>query len=487
MKQVFRLAVAGLQVAALLAIPGTAAATGSACASLGKPAVPGAQVVSVSGVERTTANLPAYCDVNVNLTHPGSNDNVRVELWLPLQGWNGRFQGTGGGGFATGLFDVELGPAIQAGYAAAATDGGHDQNLYDPSSWALDASGHVNTPLLVDFASRSVHDMTVVGKAVTAEFYGRAASYSYFNGCSTGGRQGLMEAQRYPSDYNGIVADAPAINWTPFTMAQLWPQVVMNERHHAPTTCEFAAFDQAAIAACGEITSPTSCHFDPATLVGKTIVCDGKNVTITAADAEVVREIWAGPPQWYGLTPGAPFDALATAGAPFPVAANWVKYFVEQNPNFDVADLDYGQFAAIWQQSQARYGQLMGTADPDLTRFAQGGGKMVTFHGLADQLIFPAGTVNYYQRVARTMGGLDQVGQFYRLFLAPGVQHCGGGTGPMPIDPVAAVAAWVEHGVAPDTLPAATPTSTRDLCRYPLVSRYNGSGDPNSAASYHCA
>jgi tannase/feruloyl esterase len=501
------------------------AATGSTCTTLTAPLVPGASVQSMTevfvpaGTDQipggpSIPNVPAHCEVTLFLAHPGAGDHVRVAVWLPTSGWNGRYEGTGGGGYAAGQFDVALAPAIAQGYAAASTDAGVSADVISPASWALRPDGSVNTPLLIDFAYRSQHDMAVAAKQIVAGFYDHQASYSYWNGCSTGGRQGLMEAQRYPADYNGIVATAPAINWATFIPAEFWPQVVMNQARDYPSSCELAAFTRAAVAACdradpvagGLIDQPDKCAFDPRGLIGKQVACDGRTLTITPADAEVVRRIWQGPtdfdgrPLWYGLEKGAPFDALAGttttasgsgAGVPFPIAQSWLTYFVLQNPSFDTSTITYPQFVRLFKQSVAEYDRIIGTDDPDLRAFDADGGKMITWHGLSDQLIFPQGTVNYYQRVQAATGGARNVGSFYRLFLAPGVQHCAGGNGPVPTDPLAAVVNWVEHGKAPATLPAATTDAsgaavTRNLCAYPQVARYVGHGDRNSAASYRC-
>jgi len=484
-----------------------AAQPASGCQSLARPQVPGAVVLSITGVDKpagadqipggpTIPNVPAHCEVTLFLTHPGAGDDVRVAVWLPASGWNGRFQGTGGGGYAAGMFDYSLAPAIAQGYAAASTDAGVSSSALGPPTWALKADGTVNTALLTNFASRSVHDMTVAAKQVVAGYYGRGASYAYWNGCSTGGRQGLMEAQRYPTDYNGILAAAPAINWDRFIPAEFWPQVVMNQAKDYPSSCELNAFTQAAIAACdsgdqvngGIIDSPTTCGFDPRSLIGTKVVCNGATLTITAADAEVVRQIWQGPkvaglPLWYGLPKGAPLDALAgtatsatgsSVGAPFPIADAWISYFLKRQPTFDTTTITPAQFVALFVKSEIEYNRVIGTDNPDLAAFEKAGGKMITWHGLADPLIFPQGTVNYYQRVQAATGGAANVDSFYRLFLAPGVGHCGGGNGPAPTDALGAVANWVETGHAPAVLPAATVTSTgtvitRNLYPYPQV------------------
>jgi feruloyl esterase len=445
-------------------------------------------------------DVPAHCEVTVTLTHPGAGDHAKVQVWLPQTGWNGRFQAVGGAAYAAGTIGDVAG-AVKQGYAAATTDAGVDTSGLNPS-WALESDGRINTALLQNFASRSVHEMALVGKQVVADVYAHAANYSYFNGCSTGGRQGYMEAQKYPTDFNGINADAPAVNWNQFEVATLWPQVVMNEAHTVPTACEFNAFNAAALKACdkldgstdGLISAPNRCDFDPRRLIGTKVVCDGKEVTITAADAEVVRKIWDGPRDsngrrlWYGLPIGADFSPLAS-GAPFIVPAEWVAFFVEKNPAFSSANLTYAQFDQIFQQARAEYDSVIGTGDPDLTAFRDAGGKLITWHGDSDQLIPTAGTVDYRRRVDALMGGTKRVDDFYRVFLAPGVAHCGlkGGG----VDDLAALTAWVEQGKAPNVLHATLPTATgstvdRDVCRYPLVSRYTGHGDPTAAGSFRC-
>ncbi|MFE3101604.1 tannase/feruloyl esterase family alpha/beta hydrolase [Nocardia tengchongensis] len=453
-------------------------------------------------------DVPAHCEVTVTLTHPGANDHAKLQIWLPESGWNGRFQAVGGAAYAAGNIG-SVATAIKQGYATGTTDAGVDTTGLD-SSWALNSSGQINTALLENFASRSVHELAVVGKQVVNEVYGHAASYTYWNGCSTGGRQGYMEATKYPTDFDGINADAPAINWNQFEVATLWPQVVMKEAHTYPTACEFNAFNQAAVKACdpqdgvadGLISDPGRCNFDPRSLIGTKVVCDGKERTISEADAEVVRKIWDGPRDgngrrlWYGLPIGADFSNLTasttgpdgvTVGSPFPVPAQWVATFVEKQPAFNTANLTYAQFDQIFQQARSEFDSIIGTADPNLSAFRDAGGKIITWQGDADQLIPTAGTIDYRNRVDALMGGTAKVDDFYRVFLAPGVAHCAL-TGS---NDLTALTEWVEHGQAPDVLRADLTTATgqtvaRDICRLPFVSRYNGDGDPTSAASFRC-
>ncbi|MEV6072288.1 tannase/feruloyl esterase family alpha/beta hydrolase [Nocardia sp. NPDC052001] len=453
-------------------------------------------------------DVPAHCEVTVTLTHPSANDHATVQVWLPESGWNGRFQAVGGAAYAAGNIGG-VATAVKQGYAAATTDAGVDTTGLD-TTWGLNSAGQVNTALLENFASRSVHELAIVGKQVVNNVYDQAASYAYWNGCSTGGRQGYMEAQKYPSDFNGINADAPAINWNQFEVATLWPQVVMSEAHTYPTSCEFNAFNQAAVKQCdpqdgladGLISDPGRCDFDPRRLIGTKVQCDGKEYTISETVADVVRKIWDGPRDangkqlWFGLPTGADFSALTagvtdangiTTGSPFTVPAQWVSTFVQKQRSFDTANLTYAQFDRIFQQARSEYDSIIGTADPNLSAFRDAGGKLLTWQGDADQLIPTAGTVDYRKRVDALLGGTTRVDDFYRVFLAPGVAHCAlTGSNDM-----TALTDWVEHGKAPDVLRATLTTATgqtvsRDICRLPFVSRYTGDGHPASPTSFRC-
>ncbi|WP_118083044.1 tannase/feruloyl esterase family alpha/beta hydrolase [Streptomyces sp. CC0208] len=473
----------------------------------------GGTIAGTGALGGSVSGVPAYCEVTVTLTHPGGNDHAKVRTWLPVSGWNGRFQGLGGAAYLAGDNNVGLGTAVKNGYAAVSTDAGVGDAL--DTSWALNGEGQVNTALLKNFASRSQHEAAVVGKEVVDALYGERPAYSYFIGCSTGGRQGYMEAQRHPGDYDGILADAPAVNWDEFEVATLWPQVVMNNEKTYPSQCEFAAFTKAAVKACdpldgvrdGLVNDASRCDYDPRRLVGTKVVCDGRELTVTAADAAVVRKIWDGPRTatgkklWYGVPVGADIWSLAAhtdpdadgnvVGTPFPVPAAWVKLWVAKAPSLDLSKITYSRFTQLFKQSQAEYDKVIGTDDPDLSAFRESGGKLLTWHGEADQFIPAQGTVQYRQKVERELGGTKKVDDFYRLFLAPGTNHCGLNGLDGSADGLAALTAWVEHGKAPRTLPATLVNAqgqsvSRDLCRYPQVSRYKGHGDPAAASSFTC-
>lgn len=497
------------------------------CAHLSAPHVPGATVLSINATERWNYSVPAtppflpspvqnlnICDVTVSLTHAGAENQVTVKVWLPLQDWNGRFQANGGSGYAAGELDLTLGPTVKNGYSAASTDAGVGLNALSPGSWALNTNGSVNFDALIDFSYRSVYDMAVVGKELTRQFYGTKPRYSYWNGCSTGGRQGMAAAQRYPDLFDGILAGAPAINWAKYVVAEQWPQVVMQQEQTFPSTCELKFFSDAAIKECDEvdgvkdgiITDPGKCSYDPLKSVGQVIECDGQNVTITNSSATVVKKTLQGPLDpygralWYGLNAGAPLDSLVNTtttindtrtGYPFFVNDQWIKYFLARDSEYDTEQIDYDTFLDFFWQSYTEYDSIIGTDDADLSSFHHHGGKLLMWQGLSDQLIFPGGTIDYRHRVERLMGGKNRTNDFFRLFLAPGVDHCAGGTtiGAVPNDPFGALVDWVEQGDAPDLIPATINDGTeaeRIICAYPQIATYNG-GNADSAASFTCA
>jgi feruloyl esterase len=452
------------------------------------------------------AGLPSFCDVTITETDTAGNP-IHTDVWLPAS-WNGRFQGVGGAIYGCGPFYYEMAPAIQAGYAAAATDCGVSLADRETASWAL-KDGQLDRALIDDFGYVGIHDMTVVGKAVTRAYYPSPLRFSYFNGCSTGGREGLVEAQQYPADYNGIVSGAPAINWTQFIPADIWPQLVMNESGDFLPTCKEIAFTATAVKACGSrgvITNPSACDWNPAKLVGTVTKCG----VITQQDAAVMTKIWQGPensqgkPLWYGVERGASLAGLAattsingvTAGQPFPITVSWLGTWLQRNPSWDWRTLTYAQFDQLFQQSVSQFSNVMAANNPDLSAFKRNGGKIIIWHGLSDQLIFPQGTVKYYQQVQRKMGGPGPTNSFARLFLAPGATHCASGAGPAPAgpaQPLASLVNWVENDKAPSTIPGAVTnpvtnavTPSRPLCPYPQVARYRGHGSTTAASSYVC-
>lgn len=442
------------------------------------------------------ANLPAFC--RVALTVP---PQIHIEIWLPTDTWNMRYRGEGGGGYAGQVSYAGLAEGIRRGYATASTDTGHPASA--GGSFALNADGTLNTQLIGDFAERSLRELAIKAKALIAAYYGTAPRYSYWNGCSTGGRQGLMAVQRFPDEYDGLVIGAPAINWDRFIPSELWPSVVMHTTAGgAISAAKLTAATRAAVAACdatdgvadGIINDPRKCTFDPAALVCKT--GDDGTTCLTNKEADAIRKIWNGPTTasgqrlWFGLERGAPLNFLA-AGNPFAIALTHFQSWIHQNPAFDWHTVTEAGFEADFRASQRKFHDVIGTDNPKLDGFRTHGGKMIIWHGEADPLIFPRGTVNYFERVLAENGVAQRVGNFARLFLAPGVGHCAGGDGPNPVGLFDAVVAWVEKGVAPAIVQASRRRPdgtmlTRPLCPYPTTAKWTGTGSTDDAANFVC-
>jgi feruloyl esterase len=432
---------------------------------------------------------PAACRV-VGRVNPA----VNFEVWMPAAGWNGKFQAVGGGGFAGTISYGPMIAALNRGYATASTDTGH---VGGGGAWAL---GHPE--LVTDFAFRAIHEMTVKAKTIVERFYGTLPRRSYFVGCSTGGRQGLMEAQRFPSDYDGIVAGAPANFWTHLIVGSLWPAAAaLKDPASAIPADKRALLNKAVVAACdardgvtdGLIEDPQRCAFDPDTLR-----CRGAKgeACLTAPQVDAVKKIYApsvNPRTKEEVFPGMPpggeltWNALAGGPQPFSIPVEFFKYFVYADPNWDWKTIDFDKDVAAIDE---KYAKLMNATDPNLKPFKDRGGKIIMYHGWNDQLIAPVNSINYYNSVSKTMGAKN-TDEFFRLFMAPGMLHCAGGPGPNSFDALAALERWVEQGVKPDSLPASHSTNgvidrTRPLCPYPQMARYKGSGSIDEAANFAC-
>jgi hypothetical protein len=483
----------------VLAHAGVAAAVRNhqarACTNLAALRLPDTTVTGTTVVP-ATGSAPAHCAVRLTVTNPPATDRITVAVWLPAGTWNGRFLGLGGSGFTGGLRADAPDRELRSGYAAATTDTGHPG---DSGSFALGAGGGQR---VTDFGHLGIHRMTVVAKAVVGAYYGRTDFRSYFDGCSTGGRQGLMEAQRYPADYDGIAAASPAINWTRFHPAQLWGQLQMLVSGHRVAPCTLTAATEAAIAACdpadgltdGIIGDWAGCRFDARTLIGAVTPCG----PVSAADAALINAIWDGPRDpagarlWYGLERDASLTPLHDT-EPFFIAVEWLRYFVVQNPGWDWRTITYDGYLRLFDQSVQRYRDVLATDDPNLSAFRDAGGKVVIWHGTADPVVMFRGSVDYYRRLATTMGGADRTAAFARFFVAPGVAHCGGGRGATPTAVLDAVVRWVEDGDAPTHLrgertdDAGHPLLTRPVCPYPRVALHTGRGPGTDQRSFSCA
>jgi hypothetical protein len=450
-------------------------------------------ILDVSSGTTQGERAVSYCLVKVRVP-------AAINIWvgLPTGGaWNGRLQSVGGGGYAGAVTVPEA--AIAAGYVGITTDTGHSGRS---GAFGMLEPGKPNTSLQIDFAYRSEHLMAVIGRQLTQAFYGRAPAFAYWNGCSTGGRQGLMMAQWFPDDYNGIVAGAPAIHWDRFQAAMIWPQVVTRiEAGGAIAVEKLTRATEAAVAACDAkdgvvdrvIDDPRTCRFD-----ARALVCGaggGTEGCLTEKEAVAIDRIWDGPivdgtRLWYAPERGAALNGLA-GPTPFPIAVDQPRYWVYFDPAWEWQSLDYRNYAAFFDRTVAAVGPLMATDNPDLSRFRDRGGKVILWHGWADQLIMPEGTIEYYERVVKALGGAEAAQRTARLFMAPGVAHCGGGAGAAPQDLIGAIVKWVERGEAPDTIPAARALPdgtmrTRPLCRYPERAVWTGAGSTDDAANFVC-
>jgi feruloyl esterase len=356
---------------------------------------------------------------------------------------------------------------------------------------------------LVDFAYRAVHEMTLQAKSIVNAYYGRAPRLSYWNGCSTGGRQGLKEAQRYPTDYDGIIAGAPGINWTHLTTQGLWVAhaTLKNSAAYIPRE-KYAMIHKAVLAACdgldgvkdGVLGDPMRCHFDP-----RVLQCNGDDTStcLTAPQVGAARKIYGpaknprtGAEIFPGLELGSEMGWAALAGgpAPFSAAVDHFKYVVFKNPDWDYKTLDFDKDVALADKTD---NGAINAIDPNLKAFFGHGGKLLLYHGWTDQLIPPRNSINYYTSVAHTLGGTSTVADSMRLFMVPGMNHCTGGDGTDSFDGLTALEQWVEQKKAPEQVLASHLTNgvadrTRPLCPYPMVASYKGAGSTDDAANFAC-
>ena len=447
---------------------------------------------------RPLDNLPAFCRVAAEIK-PTKDSDIKFELWMPASGWNGKFMGLGNGGWAGEISHSGIGDALRRGYAAASTDTGHEGSGGD-ASFALSHPEKV-----IDFGYRAVHEMTVKSKAIIAAFYGNALKHSYWDGCSTGGKQGLTEAQRFPHDYDGIIAGAPANFFTHLIVSGIWIAEATRENPTGYIPKEkLPLLHKAVVDACdtldgmkdGLLENPKRCHFDP-----NVLLCKGADSPecLTAAQVEAAKKIYAGPKNprtgeqiFPGLEPGSEngWVFFAREREP-PIVASHFKYLVFKNPNWDFHTLNFDSDVALADKLD---NGIITATNPNLKEFFAQGGKLLLYHGWNDGAIAPQNTINYYNTVADAMGGSAKVQDSMRLFMAPGMDHCYGGDGPFDFDTIAALEQWAEKGNAPDRIVAGhllkgspKPDRTRPLCPYPQVAKYKGSGGTDEASNFVCA
>ncbi|KAF2005689.1 tannase and feruloyl esterase [Amniculicola lignicola CBS 123094] len=505
---------------------------------LALPAIEGIQILSAEAhsvknytfVDPLLANATApdyfdFCNVTFIYAHPGWNDSVQLTTYLPEEGWNGRFLALGGGGMAAGgeplihLYFTLVTPLMRQKFAISTTDGGHPGSLeeavnVDPD-WVFTSPGNVDLPMLFNFASLSLHDMAVLGKMLVEKAYGHMPEYSYFFGSSTGGMQGHSLAQRYPLDFNGIVAYKPVVNWVKSFFSNEVAKLTMDMAGKYATPCELNVLSALALAACDEldgvkdgiISRPSLCTFDPRPLAGRAFDCNGVPSTFSNISTQVAHAVYTGPTspsgefRWYGFNKDVPLHAEGTgpaalicpetggtcSAASFHMSDLWLRYFYAKNASLNLKDLTLEQSDDLFLAAVNEYESIIGTADPDLSRFRKAGGKMINWHGLQDQLVPVNGSTDYYDKV---LAKDPKAQDFYRLFLAPGADHGGAGIAVSDEDSLNYLMNWVENGAANETLQAAGKTglgvpAKRNLCMYPRVQHYV-TGDPSLPSSFIC-
>ncbi|MBY0508462.1 MAG: tannase/feruloyl esterase family alpha/beta hydrolase [Bryobacteraceae bacterium] len=472
------------------------------------------------------AKIPAHCAVKAT-ARPTADSEIRFEVWLPLEGWNGKYQQVGNGGWAGSIPTGLIAAAVARGYAAAGTDNGHESKI-PGALWAI---GHPEK--LIDFGYRSLKVTSTHAKAMIRAFYEKPASRSYFVGCSDGGREALMQAQRYPEDFDGIIAGAPANDWSYLLTAAVWnAQALLKDPKSAIPPSKLPAIQKAVVAACdkldgvtdGLLEDPRQCKFDPAVL---TCAAEDTADCLTAPQVTALRKIYQGPRNprtgrqiYPGNVPGTEavpggWSTWTITNPPqrallYGFGTSYYGHAVFEDPKWDINSLEFDTDVEYGFQ---KAGVHLNSGSPDLRTFRAHGGKLIQFHGWGDAAISAFSSIDYYERVNTFMKrypdpratGAPDLQNFYRLFMVPGMGHCAGGIGPnsfgqgSPVagpaenDVLTALEQWVELGKAPNQLVGkgvtggATPVPlTRPLCVYPQVARYNGSGDANVASSFSC-
>lgn len=434
--------------------------------------------------------LPAYCRVAATLK-PSSDSDIKMEIWMPAENWNGKIEVVGNGGWAGVISFAAMAQALREGYATASTDTGHEGGN------GMFALGHPEK--IVDFGYRAVHETVVKAKALTAAYYGKAPKYSYWNGCSTGGRQALVEVTRYPEDFDGVIAGAPANPHLHLhaSSVERAMETMKNADGVLPPE-KITLLHNAVVAACdgldgvkdGLIGDPRKCKFDPASLLCK---AGDSNTCLTAAQVARVKIVEAdvktkkGETIWTGFEPGGELQygsLRATPNAPGG-GLDSIRILGYQNADWDWRTFDLDRDVAMADEKAG----FIDAHTYDLAAFKAHGGKLLLYHGWADQLIPPGNTINFYNGVLGKMGAKQD--DWLRLFMVPGMMHCQGGEGPDQFNKMGVIERWKEAGSAPAQIVASHVTAgavdrTRPLCPYPQVAVYKGTGSTNDAASFAC-
>lgn len=485
---------------------------------------------SVPTVEGTApVLLVEHCVVKA-VARPTTDSEIGIEIWLPAENWNGKYEQLGNGGWAGVIYEAPLAGAVRRGYVAAVTDDGHKARMTDDGRVVKTAEFAVGHPeKFIDYGYRALVETRATALAAIKAFYGRGATRSYFVGCSDGGREALMLAQRFPEDFDGIIAGNPGNYWSHWGAGQIWNEQALSGAGAIPLS-KRALIQNAAIAACdaidgikdGLISDPRFCRFDPAVLA-----CRGADAPdcLTAPQVVALKKIYDGPKNprtgeqiYPGYAPGSenvPGYGNILSPLPEGVVSYGDGYFglaLFEQKKWDFRTLDFDKDIDF---SDRKGAPIIDSINPDLRSFRDHGGKLIQYHGWSDALIPPGGSVIYYENVAAFLRKYpdprsdkpEAIDDFYRLFMIPGMGHCWGGAGPTAIaatdgedvtnpkrDLMLLLEQWVERGIAPDMVIGSgkapndpTKTMSRPICPYPQVTRYKGSGDTNDAASFVCA
>jgi len=437
--------------------------------------------------------LPPFCRVAASL-RPSSDSDITIEVWMPAANWNGKFQAVGNGAFNGTIAYPAMMTALGRGYATASTDTGH---VGGGARWAL---GHPEKT--IDFGWRAVHEMAATSKKIVAGYYDGGPRFSYFNGCSAGGRQAMKAAQRFPADFDGIIAGAPGLDWTGRAAQAVRVAKTLEKSEDARLSqAHRQLLHGAVVNACdardgvtdGLIDDPKRCSFDPGVLQ-----CKGSDAAacLTAAQVETARSLYStaiNPKtgrEIPGLLPGSELGWTDLGWTPSARATglDQFRFIVFGDAGWDIQKFNFDSDIVRAEQIDA---DTINALDPNLKPFIDRGGKLIQYHGWSDPQISPASSTQYYVRAREALGGENKIHNSYRLFMAPGMAHCGGGEGPDTFDMLAALEGWVEHGKAPNQVLASHDTNgvvdrTRPLCPYPQVAVYKGRGSTNEAANFEC-
>ncbi len=477
----------------------------AACADLAQLTLPATTITSASLVAPGTfkagggaagqalyRSLPEFCRVAATL-RPSADSEIRIEVWLPTGQWNGKFQAVGNGGWAGAVPFPAMAQALAGGYATAGTDTGHTGGN------AAFAIGHPEK--VIDMGYRAVHEMTVQAKSLINSFYGRAQQFAIWNGCSTGGRQGITAAVRYPTDFDAVIAGAPAVNWMQLHTGRMAANRAANRTDGAIPREKYALVHNAVLAACdahdgvkdGLVENPLSCRFDP-----KVLQCSGTDAPncLTPPQVESARALYApvldprtGQQVMPGLVPGSELG-WATAGGAQPVstALDAFKYLVFENANWDPAT--FNASTDIERALRVDRNDVLNSSSTDLAAFFNRGGRLLMYHGWSDTQVTPLNSIDYFQKVVSRFGP-QVVGRSIQLYMVPGMGHCSGGPGTDVFNKVASIEQWMLAGTAPERIPAShisdgVPDRTRPLCPIGRVAKWTGSGSTDDLNNFAC-